>query len=391
MTPGTKNDRPILEDIPDNLGLDEFDAEPHGHAPRSYVREYVADPATDGAPTYRVLSQSDPVPTAASIATRWPVRLTLGQRVLDRVGSAALVAIERGVVLAASRPHFRIRIDQSAAVAIALGVAVVGYGALYLLVWDRPAPAESRVANRVVATADAAPVLAPRPAAPVQTPARTLIPSPAPTPTRALKPTADPRPTKTPVPRPTATPATRAETPGARIFARQPAPAVPVRNVVVSQPPPVATVEVPVSVPPPVESRPAEAEVAAVRLPAATATVVPSRARVDEVLAAYRHSYNTLDAKSVLRVWDGADERALQRAFSSLKQQRVAFDSCDVDITSADRALAHCVGVLSYVPKYGSAIEQRRAMEWTIYLQQHDSGWVIASVAARAEGQGRRE
>lgn len=112
---------------------------------------------------------------------------------------------------------------------------------------------------------------------------------------------------------------------------------------------------------------------------------------MDAVLDAYRHSYDTLDAASVLRVWDSADQRALQRAFSSLKHQRVAFKSCDVDITSsADRALAHCVGVLSYVPKYGSASEQRRPMQWTIYLQQHGSGWMIASVAAR-EDQGASE
>lgn len=142
----------------------------------------------------------------------------------------------------------------------------------------------------------------------------------------------------------------------------------------------------------PVEPRHVDSEVAGVREPvAAAAPLVPSRAGVDAVLAAYRQSYNTLDATSVLKVWDSADQRALQRAFSSLKQQRVAFNSCDVDITSsADRALAHCVGVLSYVPKYGNASEQRRPMQWTIYLQQHDNGWMIASVAAR-EDQGRSE
>jgi hypothetical protein len=139
-------------------------------------------------------------------------------------------------------------------------------------------------------------------------------------------------------------------------------------------------VEAPALVPPAVEARAAEADVSAVPVPAVAR---PSHAGVDEVLAAYRKSYNTLDAASVLRVWDSADQRALQRAFSSLKQQRVAFDSCDIDVTSATRALAHCVGVLSYVPKYGSASEQRRPMEWTIYLQQQDRGWKIAAVAAR--------
>jgi len=391
----TDHTRTTLEDIPDNLGLDDFDAEPHGQASRRRAREHVADPATNGSPTYRVLSPSDPIATATSIETRRPVRLTLGQRALDRVLSVALVAIEKGLALVDSRRQIPIRIDQSAAVAIALAVAVVGYGALYLLVWDRPAPAQSRIASRIVRTTDAAPVVAPRPAAPVETAARTVIPASAPTPTHPLKPAPAPTPAAAkpavalePATMAAARPATATD----RTFARQPAPALPASNVGISQPLPAATVEVAVSAPPPVESRPAEVEVAAVRLPvAAAATVSPSRARVDEVLAAYRHSYNTLDAKSVLRVWDGADERALQRAFSSLKQQRVAFDSCDVDITSADRALAHCVGVLSYVPKYGSASEQRRAMEWTIYLQRHDRGWVIAYVAAREDGQGPRE
>jgi len=399
MTPeSTDHPRTTLEDIPDNLGLGEFDVEPHGHAGRGGFREYVANPATDGAPTYRVLSPSDPVATVASIETRRPVRLTLGQRVLDRVGRVGLVALEKGVALAAvTRPHMRIRIDQSAAVATALAVAVVGYGALYLLVWDRPMPPQSHVATRMVPTAAAAPVATRRPPALVETAAPTLSAVSASTPTARSIPTKSATSTLThavkaaPTTRPVTTPAARVEPSRERVIASSPAPGVAIRDAL-PQPLPEPKVEEPAPGPQLLEPRRAETEVAAARpagAPAVAAT--PGRAGVDEVLAAYRDSYNTLDATSVLRVWDGADQRALQRAFSSLKQQRVAFDSCHVDITSAARALAHCTGVLSYVPKYGNGSEQRRPMEWTIYLQQHDGGWRIASVAAREDAQGRRE
>jgi hypothetical protein len=375
----TDDTRPILEDIPDDLGLDEFDTEPYSTESPGRSPEYrsVANPATGGAPTYHVLSPSDPVAIAASIETRWPVRLSLGQRALDRVGTVVLVAIDRGRAVASRRP---ISIDQSAVVAIALAVAVVGYGALYVAVWNRPAPAESTVATRSVHTADVAPVVAPRPVVPIETTVRA---------TRLERP-----PAPKPEPRPASRATARAAAPPARAVPSRPTPPAPTRNAVVSPPSrvvPLAKVEAAAVVPPPSEFRRPDAEVAVAPVvaptpppaPAATATL-PSRTEVDDVLAAYRHSYNTLDAASVVRVWDGADRKALQRAFSSLKRQRVAFDSCDIDVTSATRALAHCVGVLSYVPKYGSASEQRRSMEWTIYLQQHDSGWMIASVAARA-------
>jgi hypothetical protein len=381
----TDHDRITLEDIPDNLGLGEFDAEPHGGALHARGRPSVVDPGTDGSPTYRVLSPSEPVTITASIETRRVVPPSLGQRALDRVGNAALVAIDRGLALASRRPW--IRIDQSAVVATVLAVAVVGYGALYLAVWDRPAPAGSSGAARIVRTADVAAVVAPRRAAAVETAASVEAPLVSAIRTPKLTPRSTPR------PRPATTPAARAPASPARVgTAAKPVPAGPVRVAVVPQPLSGPKVEVFDAGPSPPEPRRAEADVAVVPAVVATpAAAVPNRRGVDEVLAAYRNSYNTLDVRSVVRVWDGADQRALQRAFSSLKRQRVAFNTCDVDITSADRALAHCVGVLSYVPKYGDASEQRRPMEWTIYLQQHDAGWVIASVAARDGSQGRSE
>jgi hypothetical protein len=85
---------------------------------------------------------------------------------------------------------------------------------------------------------------------------------------------------------------------------------------------------------------------------------------VKDVLAAYRKSYNDLDAASASAIWEGVDERELRRAFSSLSHQNLSFERCDVRVPAGDRAVARCDGVLSYVPKFGDSSAQQRRMTW---------------------------
>ena len=107
------------------------------------------------------------------------------------------------------------------------------------------------------------------------------------------------------------------------------------------------------------------------------------RSAVTAVLAAYRKSYNTLDARSASAIWEGADERALRRAFSSLSHQNVSFDRCDVRLPAGDRAVARCDGVLSYVAKVGDSSAQQRRMTWNMDFRRKGDHWKIVNVTAR--------
>ena len=116
---------------------------------------------------------------------------------------------------------------------------------------------------------------------------------------------------------------------------------------------------------------------------AAVDPIAADRVAVANVLAAYRKSYNNLDAEAASSVWEGVDERALRRAFSGLSQQNVSFDHCDVRVQAADRAAARCDGVLSYVAKFGNSSAQQRHMTWNMDLRRNGGRWKIVSVKTR--------
>ncbi len=151
-------------------------------------------------------------------------------------------------------------------------------------------------------------------------------------------------------------------------------------------PVPVATVSAALEAPKPAAAEPAAAEPAA-NVPAvvvtAASTVATDRSAIDDLLSAYRRSYNSLDASAVSSIWRGADTRALTRAFSTLTRQHITFDRCDVRVTGADRARARCDGILSYVQKAGDTTPQQRRVSWSIDLGRPDDRWVIVGVEAR--------
>jgi hypothetical protein len=156
--------------------------------------------------------------------------------------------------------------------------------------------------------------------------------------------------------------------------------------------PPSSTVAEPISVPAAIVSAVLEAPNPAAAEPAAyvpsavgpvPGSVTADRLAIDDVLAAYRRSYNSLDAGAVSAIWRGADTRALARAFSSLSHQRLTFEQCEVRVTAADRARARCDGILNYVQKAGDTTPQQRRVSWSMDLSRPDDRWVIVGVQAR--------
>jgi hypothetical protein len=296
-------------------------------------------------------------------------------------------ASESEVVEASSAPRasrsWHTLVDSPALVSVVMALAVFVYGGLMVLWWERdppqvkPAFQGAPTASYRPGPASPAPTPVPAPAAPVAT-----------TESRAAD-TAD-----------LFVPAVaRAPEAGAA----RPVEEATVPPIVAPGPPPppdlaedAAAIE-PVSPPPAPRAAAADAPAAPSPEPAPNAAVAPpgrlepvavdrvavDREAIGDVLRSYRTSYNALDATSVSTIWQGLDTRALQRAFSTLSQQDVSFDRCDVRVTSVDTAVASCRGLLSYVPKIGDGSPQQRRLTWTFDFQRAAGRWLIAAVSAR--------
>jgi hypothetical protein len=78
-----------------------------------------------------------------------------------------------------------------------------------------------------------------------------------------------------------------------------------------------------------------------------------------EPRAAFTPSTRTLTA-----LWQRRDTRSLDRAFSTLRRETLAFRSCGMRMTEMDRAVARCEGI-------------------TIDFQRANGRWLIARVATR--------
>jgi hypothetical protein len=123
--------------------------------------------------------------------------------------------------------------------------------------------------------------------------------------------------------------------------------------------------------------------------PAAPASTPPpdsspardERVAIRAALNRYESAYNRLDVDAVRTVWPSLDQRALARAFDSLTAQRVALQSCNVDV-SGSTARANCSGNASWTPKIGGG-ERSAARKWTFDLSESNGAWRITHVQAR--------
>jgi hypothetical protein len=260
-------------------------------------------------------------------------------------------------------------------VPIVVALAVIGYGSLMVVWWERERPEVKPSFSSTPTTSfrpSAPQPSAPEPAAPVnavRTPAvepRAEIPDDFFVPAVARAGSAV---------GPTETAATRPE------------PLPPLLPGAADEDPPAP---VPVPSPPPVVAASPEVTTPAAATAASARAIEPpvdrltaDRTAIGGVLQSYRTAYNALDATSASTIWQGLDTRALQRAFATLSRQDVSFDRCDVRVTSADRAVASCRGVLSYVPKIGDGTPQQRRLSWSFDFQRAADRWLIASVSAR--------
>jgi hypothetical protein len=267
-------------------------------------------------------------------------------------------------------------LESPALVAVAVALAVIVYGGLLVVSWERsarpqPGPAGARNEAR-------APVRPPvRSAEPVEIPGggvrfehavvRESPPTSPPVAVVAAPPAAAASPAARP---PVVTPLE-----SARGAVAEDAPLELEAAVAVASPAPPAEVA---------REPAAAAESLAARAAAgAIDPVAADRGAIGRVLGQYRESYNALDAASASTIWKGLDTKALERAFATLRSQELSFDRCYVALTSADHATARCRGVLNYVPKIGDGNPQQRRLSWTIDFQRAADRWLIAGVSAR--------
>jgi hypothetical protein len=85
----------------------------------------------------------------------------------------------------------------------------------------------------------------------------------------------------------------------------------------------------------------------------------------------------TPSARTLNAMWQRRDTRSLDRAFSSLRRQTLAFHRCGMRVIDADRAVARCEGVAS------AGTQALRPTRWTIDFQRTAGRWAITRVAAR--------
>lgn len=138
--------------------------------------------------------------------------------------------------------------------------------------------------------------------------------------------------------------------------------------------PPPASSAAPTSAPPP----PPAAGAPTSAVPAASATA----ADIHNVLTRYANAYSDLDAAAVRDVWPSVDARALTRAFRSLEEQEIAFDSCDID-ANGTRATASCGGTMRYVPRIGNRDPRTERRRWQFTMRRVGDRWLIDTVQSR--------
>jgi len=156
----------------------------------------------------------------------------------------------------------------------------------------------------------------------------------------------------------------------------------------------------PVAAAAPVETSPQEATtpnvpaVMRASLPAADVNQVGSRASAstavartaidrDRSLANTRmkapNTSTTVNPARVRAIWQNTDTRSLDRALSALRSATLALYRCDMQITSTDRAVAHCDEA-----RGGDEADtsRRRYVKWTIDFRRPGDRWLIDGIAA---------
>jgi hypothetical protein len=115
--------------------------------------------------------------------------------------------------------------------------------------------------------------------------------------------------------------------------------------------------------------------------PLESAPAPDDRVAIRAALSRYESAYNRLDVDAVRTIWPTLDHRALARAFENLSAQRVALQTCNVDV-SGSTARANCSGNASWTPRVGGG-ERSAARKWTFDLNESNGAWRITHVQAQ--------
>ncbi len=100
---------------------------------------------------------------------------------------------------------------------------------------------------------------------------------------------------------------------------------------------------------------------------------------VRRVLAAYEQAWTRMDAGATRAIWPSAGASTLQAAFSPVIEQRLQLAGCDVGM-SGDRALAICMGTLTYRSRNGGRAARVERGRWEFDLHRTADGWRIGDV-----------
>jgi len=106
------------------------------------------------------------------------------------------------------------------------------------------------------------------------------------------------------------------------------------------------------------------------------------QSRVADVLRRYARAYGALDANAARDVWPSVDQRALARAFESLRSQELSLQDCEIDV-HGPTANASCRGQAQYVGKVGSGEPRIEPRTWRFELRREGEAWKIANAEAR--------
>jgi hypothetical protein len=128
-------------------------------------------------------------------------------------------------------------------------------------------------------------------------------------------------------------------------------------------------------------SVPAEAQVALPRPPAARSAAAEDEQRIRTAIRAYERAFERLDVEATADIWPSVDQRALGRAFGTLRSQGLQIADCGITVNGAE-ATARCLGTLEFVPKIGRQERIVSPQLWTFSLRRRGRGWRIENVSA---------
>jgi len=120
------------------------------------------------------------------------------------------------------------------------------------------------------------------------------------------------------------------------------------------------------------------------KAPAASTKSV--RAATPAALPASGRTGRSVNATQVQALWGKADTRSLDRALSAVRSATLAFQRCNLQMTSADAAVAHCDEARV---SEGPSSSRRRPVAWTIDFRRDDTRWQIERISTSTTASNR--